>query len=357
MIIDRYIIREVVRPLLLASLILVLIFAAYTSATYLADAAGGRLRADTVATLIGLNTLIGAEVLLPTAFYLSVVIGLGRMYRDGEMAALFAAGVSELRVLWAVLQLSLLIATVVGAISLYARPWAYRLSYMLEAKAVIGLDTSHLQAGHFQRIGGGNQVLLAEQIDRVTGHLHRVFVQLDDGEKSKVIYAREAYLPPVNTALSQSMVFLDGYAYDLDRQGGKDLSVKYIELTIHFGDRKEGGSYKRRAAPSAQLAGSSGSKDIAELQWRLSTPIATLVLGLLGVPLSRASPRTARYVGVVIAIIVFAVLFNLLGMAKTWVEHGTIAPVPGIWWVYAAPVALLVYLLARPVWMLRTSAR
>src|SRR5258708_32206203 len=53
--------------------------------------------------------------------------------------------------------------------------------------------------------------------------------------------------------------------------------------------------YSSVAASSARLAVSGAAADIAELQWRLSTPLSTLLLGMLGIPLSRARPRQRNY--------------------------------------------------------------
>ena len=52
--------------------------------------------------LIGLNTLITLEILLPSAFFFSVLAAIGRLYRDSEMSAFYAAGISRARILGAV---------------------------------------------------------------------------------------------------------------------------------------------------------------------------------------------------------------------------------------------------------------
>ena len=109
--------------------------------------------------------------------------------------------------------------------------------------------------------------------------------------------------------------------------------------------------------PSSTLASSQRPSDIAELQWRLSTPLATILLALLAVPLARTSHRQARYTGAAVAVVVYAVMFSLSAMARTWVEQGTVAPIPGIWWVYGIGAVLLSALLAQPRWALRRAQR
>ena len=82
--------------------------------------------------------------------------------------------------------------------------------------------------------------------------------------------------------------------------------------------------------PTVELFGSPDPNERAELQWRLSTPVSTLLLALLAIPLSRSKPRAGRYGKLLLALGLYVLYFNLLGMARTWVEQQTLA---SIWWV------------------------
>ena len=95
------------------------------------------------------------------------------------------------------------------------------------------------------------------------------------------------------------------------------------------------------AASTASLARSHAPDDVAELQWRLSTPVSTLLLGLLGIPLSRTRPRHHRNSHLAIAMLVYFGYYLLCTSARTWVQHGTVGRIPGIWW---APILLAVFI-------------
>ena len=79
----------------------------------------------------------------------------------------------------------------------------------------------------------------------------------------------------------------------------------------------------------------------------LSTPLATILLALLGVPLSRSSPRRGKYARVTTAVVIFAVYYNLSALVKKWVERGVLDTMPGICWTQLLLAALLVILLWR----------
>ncbi|HKK22949.1 MAG TPA: LptF/LptG family permease, partial [Pseudohaliea sp.] len=112
MIIERYLSREILRPFGLGLGLLVLVFVGYSLARQLTLAAAGQVDLLTAGRLVLLRTVVVLEVLLPSALFFSVLAGLGRLYRDGEMSALYAAGVSRGRVLAAVFGLGLVIAAV-----------------------------------------------------------------------------------------------------------------------------------------------------------------------------------------------------------------------------------------------------
>ena len=97
LIIDRHISLEILRPFTMGLGLLVLVFIGFSAAQQLSAAAAGQLSMLTAFKLIGLNTLITLEILMPSAFFFSVLAAIGRLYRDSEMNALYAAGVSRAR--------------------------------------------------------------------------------------------------------------------------------------------------------------------------------------------------------------------------------------------------------------------
>jgi lipopolysaccharide export system permease protein len=358
MILHRYITWEIVKPLLVGTSLLVLIFAGYTSAVFLADAASGVMQPGIIAWVIALNTVIALGVILPTALYFSVVFGLGRMHRDSEMVSLTAAGLSELHVLSAVFKLAFVIAIIVGFLSTYGRPWAYRLGYQIEANAMAELDVEKLQLGKFIELERSNYVLYAEDIDREKRELKGVYVQSDQGEEgTRVIRAEKLKLPEVGEGVLRPVEFVDGHAYFLDRFGNRDQVLQFGALKLYFSGGAPSVGYKRKAERTVTLASSTQPKEIAEFQWRLSTPLTTILLALLAVPLSRMPARQSRHTKVIAAIAVYAVLFNLASVARTWVEQERVGAFPGIWWVYLVPVVLLLVLLVQPARAMKPSMR
>lgn len=350
MLLRRYLIREIRTPFLALLTLFVVIFASYSTARFLTDAVNGILPSDVIASLIALKTAIALEVLLPIALYLAVVTALSRLYGESEMTAMFAGGASPHVALRAAFQVSLVLAVLVGCLSLYVRPWAYQTSYLIRAEAEARLDLKNLEGGNFYEGPEGTRVIFLDRSRPNNAGSENVFVQFQrSSEVTRVIYAAEAY-PESGAGGAQTVVFHNGHIYDLNRDGSRGQILKFKEFTLHLKPPAiETPEYRRKATPSAELAKSAAPADIAELQWRLSTPLSTMLLGLLGVPVSRTSPRHGgRHGRMVVAILVYAVYYLLSVSAKTWVEHGAVGPVPGIWWVPAALAVLVLVSLLPP---------
>jgi len=349
-IIDRYVTQEILDPFFRVITVLLVIFTGYVGAIFLAQAGEGALPASVVFHLIGLKMVIGMEILLPTAFYLGVVIGLGRMYSDSEMTVLLASGVSEARIMLPVLKLGLVVAVVVAGLSLYAHPWAYKTGYELEAEALASFDFDSVKPGRFYNLRLADQVIYAEGVDHATGELRGAFFQSGEQGRTRVIQAGQARFERGDPGVPPRIVFSEGHGYMLDRTGSSDTSITFKSMVMPMsGYQTEELGYKRKAASSEYLMNSERDEDLAEFGWRLITPFSTVLLGLLAVPFARTGPRQGRYGRLAMAILFYAVFFNLVAMAKTWVEEHWVDPyLPGLWWVLLLPTLLLLFYLYKP---------
>ncbi|MBI2994359.1 MAG: LPS export ABC transporter permease LptF [Gammaproteobacteria bacterium] len=333
--IERYIVVEILKPLAAVGGILVGLFASFSAARYLAEAVSETIGADVMVQLVLLKTVIALEVLVPLALYVAIVLGLGRLHRDQEITALLAAGVGSRRIIHAVLWLAIPVGLLVGSLSIACRPWAYHLSYVLDAEAHAEFNTDRLQAGKFYGNEESGRVMYVERKDDREGLLRHVFLYRRLERNSEVILARDAERHHSDPDRRAELHLRDGIWYRLVRVGVGDTTVRFARLVIFLKDSAESIGYKRKAASTLSLAGSVLPGEIAEFQWRLSRPVATILLALVAIPLSRSSPRQGKHERTVVAMLVFAVYYNLSGLAQTWVEQGMLGAVPGVWWLHA----------------------
>ncbi len=325
--------------------VLIAIFASYTAAEYLADAVSGLLPLDFVIMLLLLKIAIALEVLLPTTLYLSVVIALGRMYRDSEMVALESCGVGTLKVGKSVFYFAFMVAVLVAILSLYVRPWSFGKVYWLKAQAQSDFDISQMEGGQFYEIKSAKLLIFAENVNHRKDRAEKVFVSTRDGKKHQIIFANKVYQRIDPTSAGKLLLLQNGHMYEFEQSGAEGKITEFQQWVLRLTPKEIiPKRYRRKAASTAHLMQSDNPEDIAELQWRMSTPLSTLLLALLGVLLSRTTPRQGKYAKVMVAFMIFAVYYPMSVVTKNWVEKGAINPLPGIWAVQVALGGLILYL-------------
>lgn len=345
---DRYIAGDISKPLLIFCPALLFLYANFSAIRYLDRVASGLLPADAVLPLLLLGLAMALEILLPIGFHISVVVGLSRLYTDSEMTAFFACGITPMRIFRVVAVVSLLVALLMACLTLYVRPWANGLRYLLEHQAVAEFNFADLKPGHFYENPSGNRVLFFQGIDPDSGRMQQVFIQTISDDTVTIVSADEAFHRPRDDGRGGGfLVCIRARSYDLSpSQDGISQTVS-PELVVKLDNPDDVPiGYKRKAASTWQLARSLASPDIAELQWRLSTPVFAFLMGLLGFPLSRARPREGKYAKLFMSALCYAVFYNLQLIAKTWVEQGVVKSIPGLWW----PNLLLALLIVGLIW-------
>ncbi len=339
---DRYLLRGTFRPFAATLSVLVALFAGYSLAGILADAVSGLLPVGVIAALAGLKVLIALDVLIPVALFIAVVTAFGRLQADCEMTALQALGISPLRLARPILVLALGLAFCVACLSLFIRPLAYAESHTITERASAMLNVNAMRAGTFYASNNDGQVIfLGDRPGRSTAQ--GVFVTHESNGGFEVIYAQHAE-PAVMQAGGQRVVHLSEahiYKFDL-RQPENDQVVEAAGMNVDpDGAPPASPGYSPVAASSRQLAGSQSPVDIAELQWRISTGISTLLLAFLGVTLGRGGPRQNRYGNFGTAILAYSAYYLICTTARSWVQHGQVGEVPGLFW---APAGLAIIL-------------
>jgi lipopolysaccharide export system permease protein len=191
---DRYVAGAISKPLLIFCPALLFLYANFTVIRYLDRVASGLLPAPVVLPLVLLNSAIALEILLPIGFHISVVVGLSRLYTDSEMTAFFACGITPMRIFRVVAVVSLLVALLMACLTLYVRPWANGLRYLLEHQVVAEFNFADLKPGHFYESPSGNRVLFFQAIDPDSRRMQQVFIQTISMHTVTIVSADEAFI-------------------------------------------------------------------------------------------------------------------------------------------------------------------
>lgn len=360
-ILDRYLFRETLETWAGVTGVLLLILLASRFAFYLGDAAAGRLPGTAVFTLLGLSVVNYLTLIVPLGLFLAVMLAFGRLYRDSEMAALMACGVSVRDLYRPLLQLAGLLAVVLLVLALFVGPWAAEKSFLVRKHAEHEAEVAVFESGRFKSTRDGTAVYYAERVDQKTLGLDNVFVQRVErvpvkdaagvatevmSDRVSVITARSGRQETDPETGTRRLVLRDGRRYT-GVPGEAEFSViEFAEhgVVIDVAD-PDLVSDDRRLRPTQDLISEGSAKALAELSWRIGVPISALVFALLAVPLSRANPREGRFARLFAAILVYIIYSNLLGVVRLWLDRGKLAPEVGLWPVHLLFVALAIALL------------
>ncbi len=339
MIIDRYMIHAAAAASVGVTVSLVAIFATYSTARFLAEAAGGVFKLEEVFRLTLLKSLIALEVLVPVGLYFGLIIALGQMHSHVEITAFHSCGVSDRRLHSPLVRFSLLLALLVGVLSTLVRPWAYAEIYTLVARAEASSEIERIRSGRFYSLNEGERTVFVDRFGEQSRRLHGVFVRSWRRGDLEVITAPSGQLDTYVTPDRHRLTLDQAHIFRQDADG-RDVSGHFNKLTIFLATRvPESIAHRSKAKGTLALNDSVKPKDAAELQWRLSTPVSTLLLALLALRMGHAHPREGKLARLPLALGIYAVYYNLTGIARSWVEQQT---APTLWW---APVLLAAFLL------------
>jgi lipopolysaccharide export system permease protein len=188
---DRYVLREVALAWLAVTGVLLVILVSNQLARILGLAAANGFPQQVVLALIGLTSLQNLTVLVPVAILLAVMMALGRLYHDSEMAAIRACGTGPERLYLPVLSFAAVVAIALAWLAFELAPAAYAGGMQLRAEALREAQFGRLEAGKFRTFAGGTAVFYAERAD-ADGTLHNVFLQRQVGERVEIATAARA---------------------------------------------------------------------------------------------------------------------------------------------------------------------
>ncbi len=347
-VLDRYLMREAGTAWLAVTVVLLAIMLSTRFASVLGIAAKGELPRDLLLQVVMLSTLRYLVILIPASLLLAIMLSLGRLYSDNEIAAMTGCGVGLGRLFRPFLWLAALLALLTAALSFAVGPWAGRQADYLVKDAKRLVQYTPFEPGQFKPTAGGKAVFYTASMNSDGTRFGRVFAQIEDAHGASVVVADHGDQRSDPGNGDRSVRLYDGYRYSGTPGSAEYDVVKFKELDLRLSPPAfDYINNQRVLSATTELMGSADPGDQAELQSRLAAPLSVLILALLAVPLSHLRPRQGRYGKLVLGILAILVYLNLISFAATWVAKGKISPVLGLWWVHGLMLSVALWLIAR----------
>ncbi len=346
-ILDRYIFREIATTWLGVTMVLLLILLTNQFARVLGDVAKGKLPKDAAFDVIGLSAVQYLTILVPIGLFLAIMLALGRLYRDSELPAMMACRVGPSGIYRPLTWLMLPLVLGVAWLSIVGGPWAMTSVDRIGAEARREADLASIEPGRFTVFGPDRAVVYGHSVTP-EGQMEKVFMQrqVADGV-IEVVIADLGEMVESDDPNVRLLVLRDGRRYEGVPGTTEFRVIEFAEHGLPYRLPSLSTPEPRpRAMAFLDLMRSEEPEHIAEFQWRLGVPLATIILAVLAVPLSKSQPRAGRYGRLAIGLLVFIIYLNMMSAAKAWIEQSTISPALGIWWVHGCVLLFALSLLA-----------
>lgn len=364
MIIERALFREAAVNTFAIALILFIFMFFLGLTRLLGKITIGGHTSQVIIEIFSLKMIQSIDTMLPLALFLGVLLATGRWYRDNEMAVLAACGIGLIRLLRPLLVLAMIVAGIVSLASFWVSPWAALETERLQQSSTQTMAFSGIRSGVFSETWPDRRTYFVEHSDTDAQRLSNVFISSLSpvtaiGGRHVTVFASRGMHEVDDTTGQRYLILQNGYFYD-GSPGQADYQIVSFD------------SYRVRIS-SGKLFNITGEVEymnlagllrdgsphaMSQIHWRLARPVAVLVLAVIALVLAHTDPRRGRFTNLFVAIFVFFLYSNLLGVAADMLDKGKTPMYLGLWWVHAQFVVVAAYLFWRrnnqlpllPVW-------
>ncbi len=309
------------------------------------QAASGAVSPQDVVLLLGYVALGQLPTMLSLSMFVAIVVALGRMYRDSEMAIWFASGVSLARFVRPVLRTCWPVLVVIAALALFAWPWGSRNSVELRDRYQHRSDLARVTPGVFQTSADGHRVFFVERESADGINARNVFILSREEMSESVTSARAGRLEIEGD--QRFLVLERGQRSEVELKRGERTLSSFEGYRVLAGERAAGSAEARppKTVDTIELIRQPHARHLGELTWRLGLVLAAANLLLLGIGLSAANPRRASNWNLLFALLAFVVYYNFVSLTQAWVGSGRLGMGVALVGVHGSAFALALALL------------
>jgi LPS export ABC transporter permease LptG len=304
------------------------------------------LSATTVSLIAFYQAVPTASLMLPFAVLMGCLVALGRMGADLEILALEASGVTAARLVWPFVAFASAMTLLSAGLSLSGAPWTSRSLDQVFVKISLEKPWAQIQQGvvtHF-----GDWRLEAREVNARGDRLKGILLWLPN--VGQTVFARYGRIDsiedgPTEIALQEGRVVLSADA------GPRTLT--FDELTMRLPESDELlravedelsglslAELSERAAAFVPGTGRKISRAAIEFHRRFAMPFATLIFGVLAVPLFLSRTNFSRAAGGVLGLLCTISYYGLIQLGEGLAQNRLIG-VPAAVWMPNAILSLL----------------
>jgi lipopolysaccharide export system permease protein len=341
--IERYLWREFVSTFGAVATILLLISVGGLFTDLLGEITLGKVPASLLLSQLGLRTIEWLPMLLPLALFIGLLLAIGRLYADSEMAVLFSVGIGPQALFRPMWRLTWPVVLLIACCATWWGPWAAEKAKSMIVAANKSFLIAGLEAGRFVELPGRSGVLYVGEIAQDGNTFGKMFALSERDNRFDLVTAKTGKLS-LEGQTQRILNLEDGYRIEggHDNKAYRMMRFKTNEVRVPDRDQVIDKSMKIRSTMS--LVNDRDPKASSELHWRMAMPLFTIMLALIALPLGRSEPRQARYGRLIIAVMIYLIGMNLMVVGTNFINEGTLPAWLGLWWLHVPLFAFAFWL-------------
>lgn len=325
--------------------VLATIVLTYALIRTLSLAAGGRVDPADVLLALAFAGLTQLPVVLALALFIAVVTSVGRLYKDSEMAVWLACGQPLRRFLAPVLHMAWPVLLGLAALQLWVSPWTQRETVQMRDRYEKRSDLSRVAPGQFQSSRDGSKVFFIERDTDTPGVGRNVFILTQKQGQESVTTAQQGRIEW--DGADRYLLLESGQRSEADQATQRFAQARFQSYRV-IADRQVTRSLDElppKAMSTLDLWRSADPRHHGQLVWRVGLVMGALNLAVLGLGLAATNPRRPNNWGLLAALLVFIIYFQLINLTEGWVAREKMRPLQALLGVHGSVAALALALL------------
>ena len=270
---------------------------------YFEQAAAGSLNPDIIFSVIFLRLPDFLALLIPFAFFLSLLLVVSELYQSNGIYAYFSAGVSRLRLIKHIAPFFFITLISCSLISVYLAPYGKSLSKSLIAEQSYEDKLEMLQPKLLIDLDDAGSYLYFDSYDGKRMNGVTFFVQ--DDPSLSIIKAEQLEIS--NQDNNMILNFKNGSIYP-DLNSANKIDASFNELTHSIGV----GQTSSKSFTLSKLLDYKNQSNFIQNQWNASIPIMLIALLVLSFVFGKENPRSGREGSLVMGVLIYIFYLSVL---------------------------------------------
>ena len=322
MLFDSTLRRELARTFGATLVVLLTIVITMLLVRTLSLAASDIVEPKDVVLVLGYTTLGHLATILNLSMFVAIVVTLGRMYRDSEMAIWFASGLDLARFVRPVLRTFWPVLLVIVLLLAFAWPWVNRNSSELRDRYAQRSDLARVAPGVFQSSSDGRRVFFVERDPRDDVSVRNIFALSRKDDTETVVSAHGGRIDVEGD--ERFLVLESGERSDVNHATGQTTLAGFetYRALVDIRALRRAQEAPVKTVDTAELMRNPTPRNQGELAWRFGLMLAAVNLSLLAIGLSHVNTRRPSSLNLVFALVGSLAYFNTINLTQSWVANG-----------------------------------